>query len=697
MPMRVLRSNVIGDATYICMACGQHGAREYCSSCRLLLELGEIDTWFDIEPGGCSDDFLSVNTGRLRAGDDMVDPSVGVLSTLGRTLKRARVRRPRALKRVERFVSIEERTVHFLTTVPATASLFDVHEYAEKRFKRSALSLGQISQILEPEISSGFAMSDSDKTDVGDCKNPSVCSLVINVVKDAYGKGAVCPSDRSRVKKEKDGEGDALPVSVVGAGVARGSGGDADASLIDCNCVKKEIDESNTLSFSGFVVGVHGEVDEVACAGSKVGRVVSMQCGLSRGALSLMHTSFERVSSWLTENKRKPLRGFHSMEENSIAQTWNVLCRRLQNGYSLPANIAERIREFQKQLKEDPVWIASATARSSVGKRSRIVASSSPADACTQRSKARRHSRLSPRTSPSSTAYCDRKQHSQQQPPRPRSQLPRQPSRSQQWQPEQQQLSHQLSHHHQQQPQQQQQQQQQQQSQSPHRSCGGAPSDVSGLYVSGDHKAVKIEKAATLHSTVIGESVKCSRANFGECDVRDDSNCVGLGQASGVSHITFFRRRWSRKAFREFLTVKSQEGGGRCLDVGVASGSSSVGIGGPQCNGTSSLHEGSKDVQFSEFCKDYEDCTKSSSLVTAVHDLDSSGGPAACLDSDCLREVRDRSAGICEVAACGDASREWSSPVSSLACESPEFPYMGADESHGHLMHFYEASGSEAG
>ena len=97
------------------------------------------------------------------------------------------------------------------------------------------------------------------------------------------------------------------------------------------------------------------------------------------------------------------------------------------------------------------------------------------------------------------------------------------------------------------------------------------------------------------------------------------------------------------------------------------------------------------------FCNDYEDCTKSSSLATAVHDLDSLGGPAACLDSDCLREVGDRSVGICGVAACGDASREGSSPVSSLACESPEFPYMGADESHSHLIHFYEASRSEAG
>ena len=158
MPMRVLRSNVIGDATYICMACGQHGAREYCPSCPSLLELGEIDTWFDIEPGGCSDDFLSANTGRLRAGDDMVDPSVGVLSTLGRTLKRARVRRPRALKRVERFVSIEERTVHFLTTVPATASLFNVltggffhigiwtlsSEYHQKKKRKRAEHITQI-------------------------------------------------------------------------------------------------------------------------------------------------------------------------------------------------------------------------------------------------------------------------------------------------------------------------------------------------------------------------------------------------------------------------------------------------------------------------------------------------------------------------------------------------------------------------
>jgi hypothetical protein len=222
---------------------------------------------------------------------------------------------------------------------------------------------------------------------------------------------------------------------------------------------------------------------------------------------------------------------------------------------------------------------------------------------------------------------------------------------------------------------------------------------VSGLYVSGDHKAVKIEKAATLHPTVIGESVKCPRANFGECNVRDDSNCVGLGQASGVSHITFFRRRWSRKAFREFLTVKSQEGGGRCLDVGVASGSSSVGIGGPQCNGTSSLHEGSKDLQFSDFPKIMKTWRRRCMHNRYNQDHGPEKAPLVqpSFKPDCLREVRDRSAGICEVAACGDASREWSSPVSSLACESPEFPYMGADESHSHLIHFYEASRSEAG
>ena len=61
---------------------------------------------------------------------------------------------------------------------------------------------------------------------------------------------------------------------------------------------------------------------------------------------------------------------------------------------------------------------------------------------------------------------------------------------------------------------------------------------MSGLYVSGDHPAVKCETAAALLSTVFGESVKRSCGNFGECDVRGDSNCVGLGQASGVSHNT---------------------------------------------------------------------------------------------------------------------------------------------------------------
>ena len=438
MPMRLPRSNVIADATYIGRACGQHCARVYCPS---LHELDEIDTWFDSEPGGGSDDFVDANTRRLRAGGDMVDPSVGVISTLKRTLKRARVRCPRALKRVKRNVSIEERTVHFLTTVPATASLFHVHEYSVKRFKRSALSLGQMSAILQAEIGPGFAKCDSDKTDVGDCRRPRVLNPVVSVVKDEYGKGFVCPSDRSRAHEEKGG-----------------------------NCVKEEHDESNALSFSGSVVGVPGEIDEVACARPKVGRVVPLQCGSAGGSLGLgesnsddlslcsqrcsrqggyVRKSFERVCRWLSKNKRKPVRG-SSHEENSIAQTWNILLRRLQNGYSIPAIIAEGIRGFQKQLKEDPVWIANAMASSSVGKRSRIVASSSRVDACTQRSKGRRHSRLSPRISPSSRAYCNRKQQTQQQPPRPQSQLPLRPSQPQQCQPcqpEQQQLSHQLSHH----------------------------------------------------------------------------------------------------------------------------------------------------------------------------------------------------------------------------------------------------------
>jgi len=407
MPMRAPLSNAIADATYNGRACGQHGARAYSP---LLQELHEIESWFDSESGGCSGDFLSAKTGRLCVGDDIVDPSVRVPSSSRRTLKRARVRCPRASKLVKRPVSIEERTLHFLMTVPSTASLLRVHEYSEKRFRLSGLSLMQLSMVLQAETGSRLAMGESDKTDVGDCKNTRVVGSVVDGVKDANGKGDVCPSDRSRVKTEEGGEGDALPDSVVGAGVARESGGDIDASLIDSNCVKREVDESTTLSFPGFVVGVPGEVDEEACAGPKVGGVVSLPCGSSgrssalvsesnSGELplythhcsrqenyqSLMQRSFQRVSVWLIENKRKPFRD-SSREQNSIAQPWNTLCLRLQNGYSLPVNIADGLREFQKQVKEDLAWIASATAQSSAGKRSRVVASSSPADACTQRS-----------------------------------------------------------------------------------------------------------------------------------------------------------------------------------------------------------------------------------------------------------------------------------------------------------------------
>ena len=82
-------------------------------------------------------------------------------------------------------------------------------------------------------------------------------------------------------------------------------------------------------------------------------------------------------------------------------------------------------------------------------------------------------------------------------------------------------------------------------------------------------------------------------------------------------------------------------------------------------------------MQCSEHCTDYEDCT------------------TAILDSDCFMDVGDRSVGMCGVAACGDVRREGSSYVLSLARESPEFLYMGADESHSHLIHCSEASWSE--
>ena len=131
------------------------------------------------------------------------------------------------------------------------------------------------------------------------------------------------------------------------------------------------------------------------------------------------------------------------------------------------------------------------------------------------------------------------------------------------------------------------------------------------------------------------------------------------------------------------------------MNVGIASGSSSVGIGSIQCSGSSSLHAGSMDGQLTEVCSAYGDCTKSPSLVPAVHDLDSLAVSAVCLDNDCLRKVRDRSVGICGVGVCCDASREGSLSVSSLAYESPEFLYMGADDSHRHLMHFNEGSGNE--
>ena len=218
---------------------------------------------------------------------------------------------------------------------------------------------------------------------------------------------------------------------------------------------------------------------------------------------------------------------------------------------------------------------------------------------------------------------------------------------------------------------------------------------MSSLDVSSDHPAVKREAAEALLSTVMGESVKRSRADFGECDVRDNSNCVVFGQASGVPRSLVFRRRWSCKAVRAFPALKSEEGGGRCLSVGIASGSSSVDIASIQCSGSSNLHAGSMDGQLTAVCSAHGgDCTSLPSLVPAVHDLDSLADSAVCLDNDCLRKVRDRSVGICGVGACSDASREGSLSVSSHAYESPEPLYMGADENHRHLMHFSEDSGT---
>ena len=146
MPKRMPESNVIADATCVAGVYWQHSAR-VCG--QLLAGLDEVHSWFDSEPGGCPPDSLSANTGRLRVAGAVVDPNVsvkyhamtklerqgrvGVVSTLRRTLKRTRVRRRarHVLKRAQRSATIEERPVHFLMTVPATASPFRAHEYSQ--------------------------------------------------------------------------------------------------------------------------------------------------------------------------------------------------------------------------------------------------------------------------------------------------------------------------------------------------------------------------------------------------------------------------------------------------------------------------------------------------------------------------------------------------------------------------------------
>ena len=94
---------------------------------------------------------------------------------------------------------------------------------------------------------------------------------------------------------------------------------------------------------------------------------------------TLTQRSFECLSFWLHENKRKPMRG-RAGDENRFAQTWNTLWLRLERGYNLPANVVDGIREFDKKMKEDPMWVASATARSSAGRRPRVAAPCSPGD-----------------------------------------------------------------------------------------------------------------------------------------------------------------------------------------------------------------------------------------------------------------------------------------------------------------------------
>ena len=68
-----------------------------------------------------------------------------------------------------------------------------------------ALSLRQMSVILEAETGSGFAVRDFIKTEVDDCKKPCALGSVVDAARDAYGKADAYLRGRNCVKKEEPG------------------------------------------------------------------------------------------------------------------------------------------------------------------------------------------------------------------------------------------------------------------------------------------------------------------------------------------------------------------------------------------------------------------------------------------------------------------------------------------------------------
>ena len=69
----------------------------------------------------------------------------------------------------------------------------------------TALSLSQMSVILEAETGSGVAVRDFIKTEVGDCKKPCALGSIVDGARDAYGKADACLRGRNCVKKEEPG------------------------------------------------------------------------------------------------------------------------------------------------------------------------------------------------------------------------------------------------------------------------------------------------------------------------------------------------------------------------------------------------------------------------------------------------------------------------------------------------------------